>query len=112
MRTFCFAAIAALSFFPRPAAALDQKRNDMLCAEVARFAEGTMRARQRGRPLDELLEAARTKLTPQVAELEGVLASDAYRTPQFSDTNTQEVVIGYFRDNWRLNCLRHQSAKK
>ncbi|TPM36879.1 hypothetical protein [Mesorhizobium sp. B2-3-4] len=100
---------AALCLLTHPSAALDQKGIDLACGKITELAERTMRARQNGRPLEDLLEAERKNLTPRVAEAAHAVANDAYRTPQFSDPNSREIVIAHFRDVWHLECLHDHS---
>ena len=103
-----FASIAALALLANPAMALNQEEIDAACGKVAQLAEVTMRARQNGTPLQELLEAERTKLSPTMAALGRILASKAYSWPRLAKPNSQEIGVTRFREEWRLECLKAQ----
>ena len=75
---------------------------DARCAQLAELAESIMRARQRGVPLARQMEIAREN----GIDARRSIIIMAYEEPHYSTPSIQERVIGDFRDEIHLACLK------
>lgn len=82
-----------------------------LCIKAANLAETTMRARQNGISLAQLVATAHSSPSKTIAEFTTALAQDAFATPRFHTEENKQRAIVEFGSKTMSNCLEARRRK-
>lgn len=86
--------------------------NEEACVLVALFAEGTMIQRQKGVPLEDMLETARTRKKKSMEDLLREMAQEAYRVPIFATKAKKKQAVSEFKAQYQRRCLRSLEGRR
>lgn len=100
----CLVLFAAL---PLGAGALTTAERNELCAMIGELAEVTMRARQGGVPMSQLMGILGNSDAPQeVASLVNSMVVMAYEQPRYRTAAVQADTVSDFRDRFEVMCFQ------
>ena len=74
------------------------------CESVGKFAEITMRGRQSGVPMSQVMKYA----TERDNEMLQAMIMEAYNQPRYSSKEYQDRAVADFRNVWELACYKEQ----
>lgn len=85
------------------------KDAEEFCQSIANFSENTMEARQNGAAMGEILDKLNAPADGVVEETRDLMKSlvrDAYATSLQSSQSNKNIVIGEFKNQAHLECLK------
>lgn len=88
------------AFWSSPATATERT----FCETIEHVAGATMRARQRGVALSEVIAVAQNADIPEVARLMRTMVIAAYELPRYETAEFQQRAIADFAEEWALAC--------
>jgi hypothetical protein len=108
MKAAIKSSIFIASFFVLTSAATAQSEKIKFCSDLEKAAASTMKMRQGGIPLGEVIALARQGEEKNKAASDYMLnmAIKAYETPKFASQDNQQNAITEFANKEMLHCLK------